>query len=117
MVMVRGLICGHAGSDDRRGCEPGDGLRGDGTGADREDPAGPGPASGACRGAGADSGARAAGELCAAGRAELGQAELCEEYLFEDEQRPNGHDRGEGVIVLLELLLERAAALASPHVA
>ena len=117
-MMVGGLVCGHrAGADDGGGGEPGDGLGGQRPGADREGPAGARPAGGS----GAGGGARA--EACPGARGDMraarrgGRAELCEQQRLDQQQGADREDRRERVVVLLQLALEGATAVAVAHVA
>ena len=93
------------GRDDRRGRQPGGGLGRQLRGAGGHRPAG----------ARSGAGSRTACGGAAAGGA--GGAEVGEDELLEDQQRPDGEDRGEGLVGLLELCPEGRAALAGLHVA
>ena len=114
--MVRRLIRSDGtGADDRGRGQPGDGLRRERSGSDREDPPGcAGASRGSCAGGGAGSHrrARAAGDVRAARRAELREQEL-----LQQQHGANGKDRGERLVVLLEVLLEETASLAVADVA
>ncbi len=124
MVVARlqtGVLCRDcARGDERGGGESGNRLGGqracsrgdDATGGARS----PG-ARGACSCGGPSRRPRGcpgpSGDVSAAGRG--GRAELGEDQLLEHQQRADGEDRGERVVVGLEVLLEVVAAFAVAH--
>jgi hypothetical protein len=115
VVVARGLVGGDTGTDDGGGGEAGDGLRRERSSTDGEDPTSCAGSSGSAGcGAACDGRAGTACDVCASGR---GRAKLGEDQLFEDQQRADGEDGGERVVVLLQLLLKGTAAIAAAHMA
>jgi hypothetical protein len=118
-VGSRGVIgLDRAGRDERCGGEAGDGLRCQRASAEAreaaETSAGRGRA-GSHSGRGSGAAARGPGDVARTGRG--GRAELCENQLLEHQKRRDWQDRRQRVVVVLEVLLEGAAAFTAAYVA